>query len=317
MKIGSIELPNNVFLAPMAGVTDLPMRILCRQMGAGLAISEMVGSQPQLRDTRKSELRLKKDGEPRPISVQLLGNDPDQMREAAQFNEAEGADIIDINFGCPAKKVTRKAAGSALLGEAQLMSEIIRAVVDAVNVPVTIKMRTGLTPDTRNAVELAQMAQDHGVQAIAMHGRTRACLYKGHAEFDTIKAVKQAIDIPLIANGDITTPEQAQYVLEYTQADAIMLGRGAMGNPWLFPATLAHLAHKTYQIPAFSAQIQTVLEHLQTIHTHYGETQGVRVARKHMQAYMETLHIDPSIRKAFNPLNSSKEQIHFIENLNA
>lgn len=317
MKIAHIELPNNVFLAPMAGVTDLPMRILCREMGAGLAISEMVASQPQLRDTRKSELRLKKDGEPYPISVQLLGNDPAQMRDAAQFNEAEGADIIDINFGCPAKKVTRKAAGSALLGEAQLMSDIIRAVVDAVGVPVTIKMRTGLTPDTRNAVELAKMAQDQGVQAIAMHGRTRACLYKGQAEFDTIKTVKQAIQIPLIANGDITTPHQAQQVLKDTQADAIMIGRGAMGNPWLFPATLAYLNGQTYTRPAFEAQIQTVLEHLQAIHIHYGERQGVRVARKHIQAYMNTLNVSPEMRKAFNPLNSSKEQIHFIENLNA
>ena len=317
MKIAHIELPNNVFLAPMAGVTDLPMRILCREMGAGLAISEMVGSQPQLRETRKSELRLKKDGEPYPISVQLLGNDPAEMRDAAQFNAEQGADIIDINFGCPAKKVTRKAAGSALLAEPQLMAEIIEAVVNAVDLPVTLKMRTGFCPNTRNAVELAQMAEGLGIQAIAMHGRTRACLYKGEAEFDTIKAVKQAIQIPLIANGDITTPEKAKHVLEYTGADAIMLGRGAMGNPWLFPATLAHLKGENYEYPEFAEQIQTVLHHLNAIHEHYGERQGVRVARKHIQAYMETLNIAPEIRKTFNPLNSSKEQMDFIDKLNA
>ncbi|MFW5825605.1 MAG: tRNA dihydrouridine synthase DusB, partial [Marinobacter sp.] len=229
VTIGPHTLPNALVVAPMAGVTDRPFRQLCRRMGAGLAVSEMVIADPSLWHTRKSRLRLDHDGEPEPRSVQIAGGDPDMLAGAARMNEAHGAQIIDINMGCPAKKVCNKAAGSALMKDEALVKDILQAVVAAVNVPVTLKMRTGWDRNNRNAVTIARMAEDAGIQALAVHGRTRADAYRGEAEYDTIAAVKAAVDIPVFANGDITTPERARAVLRHTGADGLLIGRAAQG----------------------------------------------------------------------------------------
>ncbi|MGB2325955.1 MAG: tRNA dihydrouridine synthase DusB, partial [Pseudomonadales bacterium] len=232
--IGPHQLANGLFVAPMAGLTDRPTRNLLRKMGAGLAVAEMLTSDTKLWHSRKSQLRLPHADDRAPISVQIAGNDPMQMAAAAQANVALGAQIIDINMGCPAKKVCKKAAGSALLEHPKLVADILQAVVAAVAVPVTLKIRTGSSPDERNGVAIARLAADAGIQSLAVHGRTRACAFKGEVEFDTIAAIKQAIDIPVIANGDIRTPEQALQILEHTQADGLMIGRGIQGNPWIF-----------------------------------------------------------------------------------
>ena len=233
MRIGPYQLENNVILAPMAGVTDLPFRRLCVELGAGLAVSEMLSSNPLVWQTDKSKARMVHGDEPGIRSVQIAGSDPELMALAAQHNVAEGAQIIDINMGCPAKKVNKKLAGSALMQEPELVKRILHSVVAAVDVPVTLKIRTGWAPEHRNGVEIARIAEDAGIQALAVHGRTRACMYNGHAEYDTIKAIKQAIQIPVVANGDVTTPQQAEQVLAYTGADAIMIctfGRGSLGG---------------------------------------------------------------------------------------
>jgi tRNA-dihydrouridine synthase B len=234
MQIGNHILKNNLVVAPMAGVTDRPFRQLCKKLGAGLAVSEMVTSNSLLYGSEKTRRRANHEGEVDPISVQIAGADPKMMAEAARYNVDNGAQIIDINMGCPAKKICNVMAGSALLKDEPLVSQILKAVVGAVDVPVTLKIRTGWDKQNRNAVMIAKMAEDIGVLALAMHGRTRACLYMGDAEYDTIAAVKQAVNIPLIANGDITTPEKAKFVLDYTGADAVMIGRAAQGRPWIF-----------------------------------------------------------------------------------
>lgn len=287
MHIGPYKLSNRVVAAPMAGVSDKPYRAVCRQHGAGLVVSEMVTSQIDLRHTTKSKYRLDLSGEPEPVVVQIVGTDPQQLAEAAQFNVANGAQIVDINMGCPAKKVCKKAAGSALLANEPLVGDILRAVVEAVDVPVTVKIRTGTTPDTRNAVTIAQIAEDAGVQAITIHGRTRECKFVGAVEYDTIAAVKKAVNVPIIANGDIDSPEKAKRILDLTNADAIMIGRAAQGQPWLFKQVADYLESGTYSaIPTDAIRAQTIVDHINNIHEFYGEGLGIRLARKHIKWYL-------------------------------
>lgn len=286
VRIGPHTLPNNLILSPMAGITDRPFRSLCRRLGAGLAVSEMTASDPVLRDHPRTRLRRDLAGEPRPRSVQIVGTDPQQMAEAARFNVEQGADIIDINMGCPAKKVCKVAAGSALLRDEPLVESIVRAVVESVPVPVTLKIRTGWDRANRNAVRIARIAEDHGIQMLAVHGRTRACGYKGEAEFDTIAAVKSEVAIPVMANGDITTPEKARWVLQHTGADGLLIGRGAQGRPWIFQQIEHFLQHGTQLAEPSVFELRSlVLDHVREMHDFYGEPMGVRIARKHIGWY--------------------------------
>ena len=296
MNIGPYTLSNRVVAAPMAGVSDKPYRHVCRQHGAGLVVSEMVTSQIDLRHTTKSKYRLDLSGEPEPVVVQIVGTDPEQLAEAAQFNVANGAQIIDINMGCPAKKVCKKAAGSALLANEPLVAEILRTVVNSVDVPVTVKIRTGSTPESRNAVAIAKIAEDAGVQAITIHGRTRECKFVGAIEYDTIAAVKEAVKVPIIANGDIDSPEKAKRVLELTNADAIMIGRAAQGQPWLFKQVADYLETGSYNaIPSDLIRAQTIVDHIHSIHQFYGEGLGIRLARKHIKWYLGHWHTQLSV----------------------
>ena len=310
MQIGNHILKNNLVVAPMAGVTDRPFRQLCKKLGAGLAVSEMVTSNSLLYGSEKTRRRANHEGEVDPISVQIAGADPQMMAEAARYNVDNGAQIIDINMGCPAKKICNVMAGSALLKDEPLVSQILKAVVGAVNVPVTLKIRTGWDKNNRNAVMIAKMAEDAGVQALAMHGRTRACLYMGNAEYDTIAAVKQAINIPLIANGDITTPEKAKYVLDYTGADAVMIGRAAQGRPWLF-REIEHFLKTGTHMPAPQVdEVQRVLvQHMHELYEFYGEHTGTRVARKHISWYTRGLEGSAKFRHHMNELPTSAEQM--------
>jgi tRNA-dihydrouridine synthase B len=286
IRIGPYTLPNNLALAPMAGVTDLPFRLLCRRMGAGITPGEMLTSDVRLWRTDKSRRRMDHSGEPEPRIVQIAGGDPEMMAEAARLNVAAGAQIIDINMGCPAKKVCNKAAGSALLRDEKLVRNILEAVVKAVDVPVTLKMRTGWDPTSRNAVTIARMAEDIGIQALAIHGRTRACMYRGAAEYDTIAAVKSAVRIPIFANGDIDSARKAKFVLEHTGADGVMIGRAAQGRPWIFREVGVFLARgEEIAEPSFAEVRDIMLAHLRDLHAFYGEEAGVRVARKHIDWY--------------------------------
>jgi len=313
VQIGPYELKNNLVVAPMAGVTDRPFRQLCKKMGAGMAVSEMVTSNSLLYGSTKTLRRANHEGEVNPISVQIAGADPKMMAEAARYNVDNGAQIIDINMGCPAKKVCNVMAGSALLKDEPLVAQILRAVVSAVDVPVTLKIRTGWDKQNRNAIAVARMAEDIGVQALAMHGRTRACAYMGEAEYDTIAAVKQAINIPLIANGDITTPEKARYVLEYTKADAVMIGRAAQGRPWIFREIEHFLETGTHLPPPEVIEIHRVmLEHLHDLYEFYGVETGVRVARKHISWYTKGLAGSANFRHSMNQLQSIEDQLAAI-----
>jgi tRNA-dihydrouridine synthase B len=290
MQLGVHVLRNGLFAAPMAGVTDRPFRTLCRRFGAGLAISEMVSSRPELRGTRKSRRRLEHRGETGPVSVQIAGADPAMMADAARINAAEGAQIIDINMGCPAKKVCNVAAGSALLSDEPLVARILEAVVAAVDVPVTLKIRTGPTPERRNALRIARIAESAGIQLLVVHGRTRACGFRGAAEFETVAEVKSAVRIPVIANGDIATPEEARRVLRITGADGIMIGRAAHGRPWIFREFLSFLHDGKSPAPPSAAEMRAVaLEHLEGIYSLSGEELGVRIARKHIGWYTRGL----------------------------
>jgi len=310
MRIGNYQLQNNVLLAPMAGVTDLPFRRLCTQLGAGLVVSEMLSSNPEVWDTDKSRSRMAHQNEPGIRSVQIAGSDPEMMARAAQHNIAEGAQIIDINMGCPAKKVNKKLAGSALLREPTLVREILCAVREAVEAPVTLKIRTGWAPEHKNGVQIAEIAQEEGMAALTVHGRTRTCMYKGNAEYDTIREIRNAISIPLIANGDITTPEQARYVLAYTGADAIMIGRGAQGNPWIFREIVHFLNTGKKLAPPSRDEVTTVMQkHLQQLHDFYGERRGVRIARKHIGWYVQGIGDPNNFRAAFNALETAQEQL--------
>jgi tRNA-dihydrouridine synthase B len=309
VRIGPYTLPNQLILAPMAGVTDQPFRQLCRRLGAGLVVSEMVTSDVSLWNTRKSSLRMIHSGDAEPRSVQIAGGDPQMLAEAARRNVEMGAQIIDINMGCPAKKVCNKAAGSALMKDEQLVSAILQAVVAAVDVPVTLKIRTGWDRANKNGLTVAKIAEQSGISALAVHGRTRADLYTGEAEYDTIAAIKQAVTLPVFANGDIDSPQKARQVLDATGADGLLIGRAAQGRPWIFREIAHYLATGT-QLPAPSLlEVEGILlEHLAALHTFYGEVMGVRIARKHVGWYLATLPGAREFRAQFNRLESTDAQ---------
>ncbi|MGH8692310.1 MAG: tRNA dihydrouridine synthase DusB [Burkholderiales bacterium] len=309
MRIGAHSLSNGLFVAPMAGITDRPFRRLARRFGAALAVSEMVSARPELRESRKTRLRLDHAGEPGPVSVQIAGAEPRMLAEAARLNAAGGAEIIDINMGCPAKKVCNAAAGSALLEDEALVGRILDAVVAAVDVPVTLKIRTGPAPERRNALRIARIAESAGVQALAIHGRTRACMFDGRAEYDTIAEVKSRLRIPVIANGDIGSPEDAKRVLEATGADGIMVGRAAQGRPWLFREIAHYLATGERLAPPPAREIGAVLgEHLEGLYSLYGAEHGARVARKHIGWTVRTLPGGEGLRSSINRLDAASEQ---------
>ena len=314
MQIGPYKLPNNLILAPMAGVTDRPFRQLCRTQGAGLAVSEMVSSNALLWGSRKTQRRIDHTGEDAPVSVQIAGADPAMMAEAARFNVDHGAQIIDINMGCPAKKVCNVMAGSALLQDEALVGRILEAVVEAVDVPVTLKIRTGWDPENRNAPAVAGIAEQAGIQALAVHGRTRACAYRGEAEHDTVRAIKAAVSIPVIANGDITSPEKAVAVLEQTGADAVMIGRAAQGRPWIF-REIAHFMATGKHLPEPApAEICRVLTgHLENLYRFYGEYTGVRMARKHIAWYSKHQRDGNRFRQRINQTETAAEQLEYVK----
>ncbi len=294
----------------MAGVTDYTFRELCRRFGAALAVSEMMSSNPLVWQSEKSLNRMTHQDESGIRSIQIAGADPEQMAEAAVFNVEHGAQIIDINMGCPAKKVNKKLAGSALLQYPELVEQIVRAVVNAVKVPVTLKIRTGWDPEHRNGVHIARIAQDNGIQALAVHGRTKACMYKGEAEYDTIRTIKQNVSIPVIANGDITTAEKARFVLDYTGADAIMIGRAAQGRPWIFREVVHYLATgQTLAAPAISEVRDIMLEHVRGLHQLYGEVLGPRIARKHVGWYLAEHDSEGVFRSEFNGIEQGNVQL--------
>ncbi|MDO8938903.1 MAG: tRNA dihydrouridine synthase DusB [Methylicorpusculum sp.] len=311
MQIGPYTLDSPLILAPMAGVTDLPFRNLCKVLGAGLAVSEMVTSKPDLQKHKKTLLKSEQTGETGLRSVQILGTDPAHMAEAAKINVDRGAQIIDINMGCPAKKVCSVAAGSALMRDEALVSQILEAVVNAVSVPVTLKMRTGWDPQNRNALAIATIAETAGIAALTIHGRTRACKFSGHAEYETIRQIKEAVRIPVIANGDITCPQKAHEVLSYTGADALMIGRGAQGNPWIFKEIDHYLqTGSVLKRPDVLQLKNTVMEHLDQLYSFYGNLTGVRIARKHIGWYFGHLGSLPtSIADKINKAQQPPEQL--------
>ncbi len=308
-QIGPYRIDSQAILAPMAGVTDRPFRQLCRRLGAGMAVSEMVTADTSLWGSRKSQLRLDHRGEPAPIVVQIAGGDAQSLAEAARLNADMGAQIIDINMGCPAKKVCKKAAGSALLKDEKLVADILQAVVGAVSVPVTLKCRTGWSPEERNALRIARIAEDAGIAALAMHGRTRACGFSGTAEYDTIAAVVQEVRIPVFCNGDIGSPVMARQVLDYTGAQAVMIGRAAQGRPWIF-REIDHYLRTGEELPEPPlTEVRDILEnHLRELYRFYGDVMGPRIARKHVSWYLQTLTGSEEFRKAFNRLESANEQ---------
>jgi len=314
MQIGPYKLANPLILAPMAGVTDRPFRQLCKKLGAGMAVSEMVSSNSLLWGSEKTKRRANHSGETDPRAVQIMGADPRMMAEAARYNADNGAQIIDINMGCPAKKVCNVAAGSALLQDEQLVGSILDAVVGAVQVPVTLKIRTGWDTDHRNGVAIARIAESAGIQSLAIHGRTRACAYKGEAEYDTIAAIKAAIGIPVVANGDITTPEKAKAVLDYTQADAVMIGRAAQGRPWIF-REIDHYLNTGEKLaePGVTEVRDILLEHLHNLYAFYGEYTGVRMARKHISWYSKGQRHGAAFRQAVNQVETVEEQLQITK----
>lgn len=309
-SVGLYQLHSNLLLAPMAGVTDYPFRRLCRHYGAGLTTSEMLSADVQLWNSKKSRMRLPQLREATPRSVQIAGSEPEQMALAARSSVQKGAQIIDINMGCPAKKVCNKAAGSALLQDKVLVQDILQAVVAAVDVPVTLKIRTGWSVSTRNAVEIAQIAEHTGIVMLAIHGRTRADAYLGHAEYETIRQVKQHVAIPVIANGDIQTPEDAAFILDYTHADGLMMGRVAWGQPWIFRQIGEFL--KTGELsdkPDVYERWQVILDHVKAIHEFYGADTGVRMARKHIGWYLDRITPDTSYKKRIFAITTPEKQL--------
>lgn len=329
LQIGPYTIEQPTILAPMAGVTDLPFRRLCRELGAGMVVSEMVTSDTSLWNTRKSQQRLIHRDEPAPRSVQIAGAEPAMMADAARANVELGAQIIDINMGCPAKKVCKKAAGSALLQDEPLVEEILNTVVNAVDVPVTLKIRTGTSPELRNGVTIAKIAEQCGVAALSVHGRTRACRFMGNAEYDTIADIVTAVSMPVFANGDIDSPQKAQQVLEHTGAAAVMIGRSAQGRPWIFREINHYLSHnELLPEPALADIRQLLLRHTDELHAHYGEYLGVRIARKHIGWYLKTISeqmpkaietddssIFEGFRSTFNGLTEPQQQLDFLEQL--
>jgi len=314
VKIGTYTLKNKLILAPMAGVTDRPFRQLCKQLGAGMAVSEMISSNSLLWGSEKTKRRANHDGESEPRYIQIAGADPELLAKAAQYNVANGAQVIDINMGCPAKKVCNVMAGSALLKDETRVAQILDAVVNAVSVPVTLKIRTGWDQAHRNGLRIAQIAEQAGIQALAIHGRTRACGFSGEAEYDTIAAIKASIKIPVIANGDIRTPEKAKYVLDYTGADAVMIGRAALGRPWIFREIDYYLkTGEKLSAPSLTEIRDTLLAHLENLYQFYGEYTGVRMARKHLSWYSKGQPYGAMFRNTVNRVGSSLEQIKLTQ----
>jgi tRNA-dihydrouridine synthase B len=312
--IGPYCVDKPVILAPMAGVTDLPFRRLCHDQGAGLVVSEMVTSDVRLWNSTKSRHRLIHDAEVSPRSVQIAGGDPQMMAEAAQQNVELGAQIIDINMGCPAKKVCNKAAGSALLKDEALVREILESVVNSVSVPVTLKIRTGWSQDQKNGLAIAKMAEDIGIQALAIHGRTRECKFQGHAEYDTIAEIKHHLTIPIFANGDIKDAQSAKFVKDYTQADGIMIGRAAQGRPWIFREINHYLETNELLAPPSLLEVrQLVINHVNALHQFYGDYLGVRIARKHVGWYLQTLADKTQFRSLFNRIDNTQEQLDKLQ----
>jgi tRNA-dihydrouridine synthase B len=314
MHIGPHALKNNLIVAPMAGVTDRPFRQLCKAMGAGMAVSEMISANSQLWNTTKSQRRTDHQGEVEPIAVQIAGADPQMMADAARHNVERGAQIIDINMGCPAKKVCNVAAGSALLRDETLVGRILDSVIAAVDVPVTLKIRTGWDAHNRNAVRVARIAESSGIQVLSVHGRTRACGFAGDAEYDTIAAVKSQVGIPVIANGDIDTPEKAREVLSRTGADAIMIGRAAQGRPWIFREIEYYLVSGEHLPAPEVGEIHGVLvQHLHALYALYGEHSGVRIARKHISWYTSELGGATTFRQTMNRLETACQQLAAVD----
>ena len=313
IQIGPYKLDSQVVLAPMAGVTDHPFRLLCRQQGAALTPAEMLSADLSLWHSEKSRLRRVHDGEQGPRVVQIAGSEPEQMAQAAKINVEHGAEIIDINMGCPAKKVLKKAAGSALLNDEKLVQDILQAVVAAVDVPVTLKIRTGWSPDQRNGLTIARIAEDAGIQSLAVHGRTRACMFKGEVEYDTIAAIKENLSIPVFANGDIDSPRKAREVLQHTGADGVMIGRAAQGQPWLFRQIDHYLRfQELLPTPALGEQQSFILKHLQGLYELYGEYKGTLIARKHIGWYCRHLPESAGFRTRFNILDKPEKQLSSI-----
>ncbi|MFL6564204.1 MAG: tRNA dihydrouridine synthase DusB [Burkholderiales bacterium] len=309
MRIGAHILRSGLFVAPMAGVTDRPFRRLARRYGAAVAVSEMVSSRPELRESRKTRLRVDHSGEPGPIAVQIAGADPQMLADAARHNVALGAEIIDINMGCPAKKVCNVAAGSALLENETLVARIVEAVVAAVDVPVTVKIRTGPSPERRNAARIARIVEAAGARMLTIHGRTRACMFEGEAEYETIAEVKSRLRIPVIANGDIATPEQAKRVLRRTGADGIMIGRAAQGRPWIFRQITHYLATGELLPAPRPREIgELLVEHLDGLYDLYGDEQGTRVARKHIGWTVRELPGGEGLRTQVNAMTAAQAQ---------
>jgi len=310
MKIGPITLKNNLILAPMAGVTDKPFRQLCRELGAGLAVSEMITANIALWNSRKSRHRLDHQGEDSPRAIQIAGADPDMMAMAARLNVVKGAEIIDINMGCPARKVCNVLAGSALLQNEQLVAQILESVVQAVAVPVTLKIRTGSDKQHRNALTIARIAEQSGIRMLSVHGRTRACAFSGEVEYETVAAIKAAVDIPVVANGDINSPEQAASVFKQTGVDGIMIGRAAQGNPWIFSQINHYLATgELLPAPANTEICVTLIKHLENLYDFYGEYAGVRIARKHIGWYCKQQQGADIFRARVNRVESAREQL--------
>ncbi|MGI9316465.1 MAG: tRNA dihydrouridine synthase DusB [bacterium] len=323
MKIGSYTLENPVALAPMAGITDLPFRRLCKKLGAGYVVGEMLTSDPKLYQSQKSRLRGVHLNEPTPRAIQIVGWDPQALADAARYNVEQGASIIDINMGCPAKKVCRRHAGSALMQDESLVGRILDSVVRSVPVPVTLKIRTGVNPARRNGATIAKIAQSAGVSCLAVHGRTRECKFNGSAEYHTIKEICDSVSIPVFANGDIRGYKQAGEILRLTGAQGLMIGRAAHGAPW-FPGQLAHFL-ETSEIPddpSLDKQASIVLEHLEQLFSFYGSERGVRIARKHIKWYTQD-HVDPgSFRMAFNLSDCPRQQLdltaqYYYESINS
>jgi tRNA-dihydrouridine synthase B len=300
MNIGKYLLPSKVLLAPMAGTSDKPFRMICREQGAALTTSEMVVMQKHLLNTNKSKHRLDFRSEKSPISIQIAGSEPEELADSAKQALEFGADIIDINMGCPAKKVCNKSAGSALMQNEKLVEDIIKSVVNAVNIPVTLKMRTGWNEENKNAPTIAKIAEDNGIKMLAIHGRTRAQKYNGDAEYDTVKKIKGIVSIPVVANGDITSAEKAKKVLDYTGADAVMLGRATQGNPWLVGQINNYLTTgKISKAPLLDKKISLILKHILQIHDFYGHKMGTQLSRKHIFWY--SMHLDQEKGSAFWP----------------
>lgn len=314
IEIGPYKLPNNLFLAPMVGVSDTPFREICSQQGAGLTIGEMLTSNSELWLNERNRLKQIKPKLIGPQVVQIAGSDPALMAQAARLNMELGADAIDINMGCPAKKVLKKAAGSALLKDLSLVEKIVRSVVDSVAIPVTLKIRTGWCPESRNGIEVAKIAENYGIQLLTVHGRTRACRFKGEAEYDTIAAIKQNVSIPVIANGDIDSVEKAARILAVTGADGLMIGRAAQGRPWIF-RELQHYLDTGSLAPEISlpARLAVINAHLEKLHTFYGDLKGVWYARKHVSAYVRDLTASKEFLRHFNEIASPSGQLDSLE----